>query len=125
MSFANFVFYPLVVGTIIAVIIEQIFRATGNEDDPKAVRNVFLSMGVRKYLWRQAWLFNIIWFVGYFILLVTNRPGQQQMPDMIWQGYMIPLALLLTSFPPGSRDLLEFGFFVGVGITACSLGLLA
>ena len=86
MSFANFVFYPLVVGTIIAVIIEQIFRATGNDDDPIAVRNVFLSMGIRKYLWRQAWLFNIIWFVGYFILLITNRPGQHAMPDMIWQG---------------------------------------
>ena len=86
MSFANFVFYPLVIGTIVAVIIEQIFRARGSEDDPIAVRNVMLSMGVRKYLYRQAWLFNIIWFVGYFILLVTNRPGQQQMPDMIWQG---------------------------------------
>ena len=76
MSFANFVFYPLVIGTIIAVIIEQIFRATGNEDDPKAVRNVFLAMGVRKYLWRQAWLFNIVWFVGYFILMLTL--GRQQ-----------------------------------------------
>tara|TARA_R100000234_G_C4976445_1_gene168685 strand:- start:682 stop:963 length:282 start_codon:yes stop_codon:yes gene_type:complete len=86
MSFANFVFYPLVVGSIIAVIIEQILRAIGNEDDPKAVRNVFVSMGIRKYLIRQAWLFNIIWFVGYFILLLTNRPGQQAMPDMIWQG---------------------------------------
>ena len=86
MSFANFVFYPLVIGTIIAVIIEQIFRSIGNEDDPKAVRNVFLAMGIRKYLWRQAWLFNIIWFVGYGILLLVNRPGQQAMPDMIWQG---------------------------------------
>ena len=86
MSFANFVFYPLVIGTIIAVIIEQIFRAIGNEDDPKAVRNVFLAMGVRKYLWRQAWLFNIIWFVCYGILLFVMRPGQQAMPDMIWQG---------------------------------------
>ena len=86
MSFANFVFYPLVVGAIIAVIIEQIFRATGNEDDPKAVRNVILSMGIRKYLIRQAWIFNIIWFVGYAILLFVVRPGQQAMPDMIWQG---------------------------------------
>jgi len=87
MSFANFVFYPLVIGTIIAVIIEQILRATGNEDDPKAVRNVFLAMGVRKYLWRQAWLFNIIWFVSYFILMLTigkQQPGA--MPDMIWEG---------------------------------------
>ena len=86
MSFANFVFYPLVVGAIIAVIIEQIFRATGNEDDPKAVRNVTLSMGIRKYLIRQAWIFNIIWFVGYAILLFVVRPGQQSMPEMIWQG---------------------------------------
>ena len=87
MSFANFVFYPLVIGTIIAVIIEQIFRATGNEDDPGAVRNVMISMGIRKYLYRQAWLFNIIWFIGYAILLFVVRPGgQQPMPDMIWQG---------------------------------------
>ena len=80
MSFANFVFYPLVVGFFIALIIEQIFRA--QDKAPQVLR----SMAVRKYFWRQAWLFNIIWFVGYFILLVTNRPGQQAMPDMIWQG---------------------------------------
>ena len=86
MSFANFVFYPLVVGAIIAVIIEQILRARGSEDDPKAVRNVIVSMGIRKYLVRQAWLFNIIWFVGYGILLIVMRPGQQAMPEMIWQG---------------------------------------
>ena len=86
MSFANFVFYPLVIGTIIAVIIEQILRATGNEYDPVAVKKVTIAMGIRKYLWRQAWLFNIIWFIGYAILLFVMRPGQQAMPDMIWQG---------------------------------------
>ena len=86
MSFANFVFYPLVIGTIVAVIIEQIFRARGNEDNPNDVRNVMLSMGIRKYLWRQAWLFNVIWFLGYGLLLIINRPGLQPMPDMIWQG---------------------------------------
>ena len=86
MSFANFVFYPLVIGTIIAVIIEQILRSIGNAYDPKAVKKVEIAMGVRKYLWRQAWLFNIIWFVGYAILLFVMRPGQQAMPDMIWQG---------------------------------------
>ena len=86
MSFANFVFYPLVIGPIIAVIIEQILRARGSEDNPKDVKNVFVAMGIRKYLWRQAWLFNIIWFVGYAILLFVMRPDQQAMPDMIWQG---------------------------------------
>ena len=86
MSFANFVFYPLVIGTIIAVIIEQTLRSVGNAYDPKTVKKVQIAMGIRKYLWRQAWLFNIIWFVGYAILLFVMRPGQQAMPDMIWQG---------------------------------------
>ncbi len=87
MSFANFVFYPLVIGTIVAVIIEQIFRARGDEDNPEDLRKVMLSMGVRKYLYRQAWIFNVIWFIGYFILMFTvGRQAPQQMPDLIWQG---------------------------------------
>jgi|TARA_B100000287_G_scaffold321192_1_gene305133 hypothetical protein len=87
MSFANFVFYPLVVGTIVAVIIEQIFRSRGNEDNPKDVRNVNISMGIRKYLYRQAWIFNLVWFVAYFILMFTvGRQQPQAMPDLIWQG---------------------------------------
>ena len=87
MSFANFVFYPLVIGFIIALRIEQILRSIGNEYDPQAVKKVTIAMGIRKYLWRQAWLFNIIWFVSYFILMLTigkEQPGA--MPDMIWEG---------------------------------------
>ena len=80
MSFANFVFYPLVIGFFVALIIEQIFRA--QDKAPQVLR----SMAIRKYFWRQAWLFNIIWFVGYAILLFVNRPGQQAMPALIWQG---------------------------------------
>ena len=87
MSFANFVFYPLVVGTIIAVIIEQIFRSIGKEDNEGDVKRVAISMSIRKYLWRQAWIFNVIWFIGYFILMLTvGRSSPQQMPDLIWQG---------------------------------------
>ena len=87
MSFSNFVFYPLVIGTLVAVVIEQIFRARGKEDNPDDVRKVMLSMGVRKYLYRQAWIFNIIWFIGYFILMFTvGRQQPSAMPDMIWQG---------------------------------------
>ena len=80
MSFANFVFYPLVIGFFIALIIEQIFRA--QDKAPQVLR----SMAVRKYFWIQAWLFNIIWFVCYAILLFVMRPGQSAMPDLIWQG---------------------------------------
>ena len=87
MSFANFVFYPLVIGTLVAVVIEQIFRARGKEDNPEDVRKVMLSMGVRKYLYRQAWIFNAIWFITYFILMLTvGRQQPSSMPDMIWQG---------------------------------------
>ncbi len=87
MSFANFVFYPLVIATLVAVVIEQILRARGDEDNPKDVRNVVISMGIRKYLYRQAWIFNIIWFIAYFILMFTvGRQQPQAMPDMIWQG---------------------------------------
>ena len=81
MSFANFVFYPLVIGFIIALVIEQIFRA--QDKAPEILR----SMAIRKYLYRQAWLFNIIWFVGYFILMFTiGRQQPAAMPDMLWQG---------------------------------------
>ena len=87
MSFANFVFYPLVVGSIVAVIIEQILRARGSEDDPIAVRNVILSMGVRKFFYRQALIVNVLWFLGYAILMFTvGRQAPQAMPDMIWKG---------------------------------------
>ena len=87
MSFANFVFYPLVIGTLVAVVIELILRSRGNEDNPKDVRNVMISMGIRKYLYRQAWIFNAIWFITYFILMLTvGRQQPSSMPDMIWQG---------------------------------------
>ena len=80
MSFANFVFYPLVGAFIIALILEQIFRS--QDKAPEILR----SMAIRKYLWRQAWLFNIIWFVSYFILMFTvGRQQPAAMPDMIWQ----------------------------------------
>ena len=87
MSFANFVFHPLVIGTLVAVVIEQIFRARGNEDNPEDVKKVVVSMGIRKYLYRQAWIFNLIWFFGFFILMFTvGRQQPAAMPDMIWQG---------------------------------------
>jgi len=34
------------------------------------------------------------------------------------------LTSVLISIPPEAKDLLEFGFFVSIGITAGSLGLL-
>jgi hypothetical protein len=87
MSFANFVFYPLVIGTLVAVVIEQIIRRISNPDVFADQKMINRAMFVRKYLYRQAWIFNIIWFVCYAILLFTvGRQQPQAMPDMIWQG---------------------------------------
>ena len=80
MSFANFVFYPLVIAFVVALVVEQVLRRGENEG------NILIAMTVRKFLWRNAWIANIIWFVGYAILLIMLKPGPQQMPDMIWQG---------------------------------------
>ena len=81
MSFLNFMFYPLVIATIVAVIIEQIFRRGDNET------NIYLSMRIRKFLYNQAWIVNVLWFLGYFIVMFMVRgQAQPQMPDMIWEG---------------------------------------
>ena len=80
MSFANFVFYPLVIAFVVALILEQVLRRGENEG------NVLIAMTVRKFLWRNAWIANIVWFVGYAILIFMMKPSPQQMPDMIWQG---------------------------------------
>ena len=80
MSFANFVFYPLVIGFIIALIVEQVLRRGENEG------NILIAMTVRKFLWRQNILLNFTWFLCYFILMFMLRGQQTPMPDMIWEG---------------------------------------
>ena len=87
MSFLDFMFFPLIIATIIAIIIEQILRRVGNPEWHADSVMIRLAMGVRKFFYRQAWIFNIIWFVGYFILMLTvGRQQPTAMPDMIWQG---------------------------------------
>ena len=87
MSFLDFMFFPLIIATIIAVIIEQILRRVGNPEWHSDSVMIRRAMGVRKFFYRQAWIVNILWFLGYIILMFTvGRQAPQQMPDMIWQG---------------------------------------
>ena len=87
MSFLDFMFFPLIIATIVAIIIEQILRRVGNPEwhaDSVMIRR---AMGVRKFFYRQAWIVNILWFLGYIILMFTlGRQQPQAMPDMIWKG---------------------------------------
>ena len=86
MSFLDFMFFPLIIATIIAIIIEQILRRVGNPEwhaDSVMIRR---AIGVRKFFYRQAWVVNILWFLGYIILMFTVGRQSPQMPDMIWEG---------------------------------------
>ena len=87
MSFLDFIFYPTIVATIIAVIIEQILRRVSNPEWNQDRQWINRAMGMRKFFYRQALIVNVLWFLVYAILLFTvGRQAPQQMPDMIWQG---------------------------------------
>ena len=87
MSFLDFIFYPTIVATIIAVIIEQILRRVGNPEWNQDAQWINRAMGVRKFFYRQALIVNVLWFLGYAILLFSvGRQAPQAMPDMIWKG---------------------------------------
>ena len=86
MSFLDFMFFPLIVATIIAIIIEQILRRVGNPEWHSDSVMIRRAMGVRKFFYSQAWIVNILWFLGYIILMFTVGRQSPQMPDMIWQG---------------------------------------
>ena len=87
MSFLDFLFFPTIVATIVAVIIEQILRRVGNPEWHKDSMMIQRAMGVRKFFYRQAVLVNVLWFLGYAILLFgVGRQAPQAMPEMIWQG---------------------------------------
>ena len=87
MSFLDFLLLPTIVATIVAVIIEQILRRVGNPEWHKDSMMIQRAMGVRKFFYRQAVLVNVLWFLGYAILLFgVGRQAPQAMPEMIWQG---------------------------------------
>ena len=87
MSFLDFIFYPTIVATIIAVIIEQILRRVSNPEWNQDRQWINRAMGMRKFFYRHALIVNVLWFLGYAILMFTvGRQAPQAMPDMIWEG---------------------------------------
>lgn len=85
-NFLDFWFLPFIIMVVVSIIVEQVLRAKGNEYDPKSVKNVEIAMRVRKFLWRQNIILNVLWFLCYFILMLLLRGQQTPMPNMIWQG---------------------------------------
>ena len=75
MSFLDFIFYPTIVATLIAVVIEQILRRVGNPEWHADSMMIRRAMGVRKFFYRQAVIVNLLWFLGYAILLYCGQTG--------------------------------------------------
>ena len=78
-SFLNFIFYIYAVGFVIALILEQLVRSTDTE------RNIYIVESNRKYLWRQAWIININWFLCNIGLYLLSR-NMQPIGDTFWDG---------------------------------------
>ena len=79
-SFLNFIFYIYAIGFVVALVLEQIVRKSGNE------RNIYIVEYNRKYLWRNAWVVNILWFVTNIGLYVASRNVQTAGVDHFWDG---------------------------------------
>ena len=77
-SFLNFAFYIYAIGFVVALVLEQVVRPTGNE------RNIFIVETNRKYLWKQTWIINILWFFTNISLYLASRNAQPV--DNFWQG---------------------------------------
>ena len=78
-SFLNFIFYIYAIGFVVALVLEQIVRKSGNE------RNIYIVEYNRKYLWRNAWIVNLFWFLTNIGLYVVSR-NMQSPVDTFWDG---------------------------------------
>ena len=78
-SFLNFAFYVYAIGFVVALVLEQFVRKSDNE------RNIYIVETNRKYLWRQAWVINILWFLTNIGLFIVSRNVYNQQ-DMIHFG---------------------------------------
>ena len=55
-------------------------KNNGNE------RDLFIVVTNRKFLWRQAWIVNIFWFLLNIGLAISMRSSNTMTTDLIWRG---------------------------------------
>ena len=78
-SLLNFAFYIYAIGFVVALGLEQVVRRSDNE------RNIYIVETNRKYLWRQTWVINILWFFTNIGLYLASR-NVQPIGDHFWDG---------------------------------------
>ena len=81
MNFLDFMFFPLMIATLVAIVIEQILRRVGNPEWHRDSVMIQRAMGVRKFFYRQAVIINVLWFLGFFVF--TFIAGRNPPPDMM------------------------------------------
>tara|TARA_B100000287_G_scaffold216093_1_gene203886 strand:- start:10101 stop:10385 length:285 start_codon:yes stop_codon:yes gene_type:complete len=85
LNFLDFWFAPIIIATIVAVIIEQVIRRSGSASE----QAIFTSMRIRKFLYQQAVLLNVLWFLCYFIFIFIMKPGapadSMGDPNLLWR----------------------------------------
>ena len=79
-SFLNFAFYVYAIGFVVALVLEQFVRKSDNQ------RNIYIVETNRNYLWRQAWVINILWFLTNIGLFIASRNVQPTGYDSFWDG---------------------------------------
>ena len=89
MNFLDFMFFPLMIATLVAIVIEQILRRVGNPEWHRDSVIIQRAMGVRKFFYRQAVIVNVLWFLGFFIFtfIVGRNPPPDMMgdPNLLWK----------------------------------------
>ena len=76
-SFLSFIFYIYAIGFVVALVLEQFVKRTDNE------KNIYIVEYNRKYLWRNAWVVNLLWFLTNIGLFVMSR-NMQTPVDNFW-----------------------------------------
>ena len=79
-SLLHLFFYIFAIGFVIALILEQVVKNNGSE------RDLFIIVTNRKFLWRQAWIVNIFWFLCNILLSISSRSSMPMGSDMVWDG---------------------------------------
>ena len=84
LSFADFWFIPLIFLFLLAIVVEQVLlRVTKSEVV------LYNAMRIRRLLWQQNLLLNLIWIVSYFYLVIIQEKENPIDPFMdsglIWK----------------------------------------
>ena len=84
-SFFNFTFFIFAVGFVVALGLEQWLKVKPlSVDSTMNERNQYIVEANRKYLWRQTWVINILWFFTNIGLYLASRNVQPV--DNFWNG---------------------------------------